>query len=134
MSPNKNCSCIFTKIFCKIFKRNKNKKVAHLTLSGVIGKDSKFETGINFINNAPLIKKAFESKKISAVALSINSPGGSPVQSELIYNYIRELAEKNKIPVYIGYFTAWVDDDGAINFYKDIYARDEQLAAMLLEE
>jgi signal peptide peptidase SppA len=34
------------------------------------------------------------------VALSINSPGGSPVQSELIYNYIRELAEKNKIPVY----------------------------------
>ena len=63
MSPNKNCSCIFTKIFCKIFKRNKNKKVAHLTLSGVIGKDSKFETGINFINNAPLIKKAFESKK-----------------------------------------------------------------------
>ena len=41
---------------------------------------------------------------------------------------------KNKIPVYIGYFTAWVDDDGAINFYKDIYERDEQLAAMLLEE
>ncbi len=41
---------------------------------------------------------------------------------------------KNKIPVYIGYFTAWVDNDGAINFYKDIYTRDEQLAAMLLEE
>ena len=41
---------------------------------------------------------------------------------------------KNKIPVYIGYFTAWVDNDGAINFYKDIYARDEQLATMLLEE
>ena len=100
MSPNKNCNCIFTKIFCKIFKKNKNKKVAHLTLSGVIGKDSKFETGINFVNNAPLIKKAFESKKISAVALSINSPGGSPVQSELIYNYIRELSEKNKIPVF----------------------------------
>jgi murein L,D-transpeptidase YcbB/YkuD len=41
---------------------------------------------------------------------------------------------KNKIPVYIGYFTAWVDNDGAINFYKDIYERDERLAAMLLEE
>jgi len=41
---------------------------------------------------------------------------------------------KNKIPVYIGYFTAWVDSDGNINFYKDIYERDEQLAAMLLEE
>ena len=41
---------------------------------------------------------------------------------------------KNKIPVYIGYFTAWVDDNGAINFYKDIYERDERLAAMLVED
>ena len=41
---------------------------------------------------------------------------------------------KNKIPVYIGYFTAWVDDDGTINFYKDIYERDERLATMLVEE
>ena len=41
---------------------------------------------------------------------------------------------KNKIPVYIGYFTAWVDDDGTINFYKDIYERDERLAAILVEE
>lgn len=41
---------------------------------------------------------------------------------------------KNKIPVYIGYFTAWIDDDGTINFYKDIYERDERLAAMLVEE
>jgi murein L,D-transpeptidase YcbB/YkuD len=41
---------------------------------------------------------------------------------------------KNKIPVYIGYFTAFVDDDGNINFYKDIYEKDEQLAAMLVAE
>ena len=41
---------------------------------------------------------------------------------------------KNKIPVYIGYFTAWVDDDGNINFYKDIYERDDRLATMLVEE
>lgn len=41
---------------------------------------------------------------------------------------------KNKIPVYIGYFTAFVDDEGTINFYKDIYQKDEQLAAMLVEE
>lgn len=39
-------------------------------------------------------------KKIKAVALNINSPGGSPVQSELIYNYIRELSIEKKIPVY----------------------------------
>ena len=41
---------------------------------------------------------------------------------------------KNKIPVYIGYFTAWVDDEGVINFYKDIYDRDNALAMLLLEE
>ncbi|WP_293895973.1 L,D-transpeptidase family protein [Flavobacterium sp.] len=41
---------------------------------------------------------------------------------------------KNKIPVYIGYFTAWVDDEGNINFYKDIYERDKRLTAMLVEE
>lgn len=41
---------------------------------------------------------------------------------------------KNKIPVYIGYFTAFVDEDGNINFYKDIYEKDAQLAAMLVEE
>jgi murein L,D-transpeptidase YcbB/YkuD len=41
---------------------------------------------------------------------------------------------KNKIPVYIGYFTAWVDNEGNINFYKDIYDRDTRLAEMLLEE
>lgn len=41
---------------------------------------------------------------------------------------------KDKIPVYIGYFTAFVDDDGNINFYKDIYQKDAQLAAMLVEE
>lgn len=41
---------------------------------------------------------------------------------------------KNQIPVYIGYFTAWVDDEGTINFHKDIYERDNALAMLLLEE
>ena len=39
-------------------------------------------------------------KKVKAVALTINSPGGSPVQSELIFNYIREISDEKKIPVY----------------------------------
>lgn len=38
------------------------------------------------------------------------------------------------IPVYIGYFTAWVTQDGRIHFYDDIYHRDEQLSNMLLED
>ena len=41
---------------------------------------------------------------------------------------------KNKVPVYIGYFTAWVDKEGQLNFYKDIYQRDESLLKLLTEE
>ena len=41
---------------------------------------------------------------------------------------------KNKIPLYIGYFTAWVDDKGVIHFYEDIYDKDEKLASLVSEE
>ena len=41
---------------------------------------------------------------------------------------------KNKIPVYIGYFTAWVSDDGVVHFYEDIYKRDETLATLLFDK
>ncbi|MBP2283455.1 murein L,D-transpeptidase YcbB/YkuD [Flavobacterium sp. CG_23.5] len=41
---------------------------------------------------------------------------------------------KKKIPLYIGYFTSWVDDKGEIHFYEDIYDRDERLASLLYEE
>jgi ClpP class serine protease len=99
---NNNCnrskSCCFTKIYKKFF--SKKNKVAHLLLSGVIGKESKFDSSLNFANYQNLIKKAFTTKNIKAVAISINSPGGSPVQSELIYNYIRLLAKKHQLPVY----------------------------------
>jgi murein L,D-transpeptidase YcbB/YkuD len=41
---------------------------------------------------------------------------------------------KNKIPVYIGYFTAWVDSEGAVHFYDDVYGRDERLASLIFEQ
>ncbi len=41
---------------------------------------------------------------------------------------------KSRIPVYIGYFTAWVDQQGVINFYNDVYQRDERLAQLLFDE
>lgn len=41
---------------------------------------------------------------------------------------------KNKIPVYIGYFTAWVDRDGTVHFYDDVYNRDEPLGAMIFDK
>jgi signal peptide peptidase SppA len=90
----------FQLLLRKIFRCKEKPIVACVNLSGVIGQSSKFSSGINFENVSPLLKKAFEMKKIKAVAIAVNSPGGSPVQSELIYNYIRELSEEKKIPVF----------------------------------
>ena len=41
---------------------------------------------------------------------------------------------KTKIPIYIGYFTAWVNDDGEIGFYPDVYDRDKQLDKLLYSD
>ena len=68
----------------------KKKIVAHLKLSGVIGNVGKFKQGIDFAGQEGIIKKAFSLKKAICVAISINSPNGSPVQSHLIYNFIRQ--------------------------------------------
>ena len=74
----------------------KKKIVPHIKLSGVIGNVGKFRQGIDFSSQEEIIKKAFSIKKASAVAVTVNSPGGSPVQSHLIYKFIREQAKKNK--------------------------------------
>ena len=64
-----------------MFSFFKKKKIVPIKrLSGVIGNVGKFKQGIDFASQQDLIKKAFSVKKISAVAISINSPGGSPVQ------------------------------------------------------
>ena len=57
---------------------------------------------------APLLERAFTKGKPKAVALAINSPGGSPVQSSLIAARIRRLAEKHEVPVH-----AFVEDVAA---------------------
>ena len=82
-----------------IFK--KKKIVSHLRLTGVIGNVGKFRQGIEYSGQEDTIKKAFSVKKALAVAITINSPGGSPVQSHLIYKFIREQAKKNKKKVII---------------------------------
>ncbi len=79
----------------------KKKIIPHIKLSGVIGNVGKFKQGIDFSSQEEIIKKAFSLKKAPAVAISINSPGGSPVQSHLIHDYIRHLAKKNKKKVLI---------------------------------
>ena len=82
-----------------IFK--KKKIIPHIKLNGVIGNVGKFKQGINFASQEEIIKKAFSIKKAPAVAISINSPGGSPVQSHLIHDQIKSLAKKHKKKVLI---------------------------------
>ena len=98
----------------------KKKIVPYIRLSGVIGNVGKFKQGIDFANQQDIIKKAFSVKKASAIAISINSPGGSPVQSHLIYNYIRDLAKKKKIKVLV-----FAEDVAASGGYLIACAGDE---------
>ena len=70
--------------------------IPHVRLSGVIGNLGRFNKGIDLVGQREILKKAFSINKVKHVAISINSPGGSPVQSHLIYSYIRQLADKKK--------------------------------------
>ena len=73
-----------------------------LRLSGVIGAVSQFRSGLTLSGVAPQLERAFAMKNAPAVGILINSPGGSPVQSHLIFKRIRALAEENKKEVIIG--------------------------------
>ena len=98
----------------------KKKIVAHLKLSGVIGNAGKFKQGIDFAGQEELIKKAFSLKKAACVAISINSPGGSPVQSHLIYSFVRQQAKKHKKKVIV-----FAEDVAASGGYLISCAGDE---------
>ena len=98
----------------------KKKIVPIIRLSGVIGNVGKFKQGIDFAGQQELIKKAFSLKKISAVAISINSPGGSPVQSHMLYSYIRKMAKKKKVKVLV-----FAEDVAASGGYLIACAGDE---------
>lgn len=94
--------------------------VTHLELRGVIGEAVAVGRNLSHAKLAPAIEAAFKPKRLAAVALSINSPGGSPVQSRLIYQAIRREAAKNNTPVY-----AFVEDVGASGGYILALAADE---------
>jgi signal peptide peptidase SppA len=91
-----------------------------LRLSGPIGMSSPLRSGLTIAQAAGAIEKAFELSKTPAVALLINSPGGSAVQSSLIFKRIRQLAEEKKKKVYVfcedvaasgGYYLAVAGDE-----------------------
>ena len=98
----------------------KKKIIPHIKLSGVIGNVGKFKQGIDFSGQEDIITKAFSLKKAPCVAITINSPGGSPVQSHLIYSLIRQQAKKNKKKVIV-----FAEDVAASGGYLIACAGDE---------
>lgn len=98
--------------------------VSVVRMSGIIAAGGgMLRGGINMANQAAVLKAAFEPKRLAAVALVINSPGGSPVQSSLIGKRIRQHAEEKKIPV-----IAFVEDVAASGGYWLAAAADEIIA------
>ncbi len=98
----------------------KKKIIPHIRMSGVIGSAGRFKQGIDFSGQQEIIKKAFSFKKSENIAISINSPGGSPVQSHLIHDYIRQLAKKNNKKVIV-----FAEDVAASGGYLIACAGDE---------
>ena len=89
-------------------------------LSGVIGISTPLKPGLTMAGVARLLERAFSVRYARAVALSINSPGGSAVQSHLIYRRIRALGDEKKLPV-----IAFVEDVAASGGYMIACAADE---------
>jgi len=92
-------------------------------LTGVIGFSTPLRPGLSLAGVARTLDRAFAVRRAAAVALSINSPGGSPVQSHLIFRRIRELADEHKRPV-----IAFIEDAGASGGYMIACAGDEVIA------
>jgi signal peptide peptidase SppA len=89
-------------------------------LSGVIGAVTPLRPGMTLAGVAKTLERAFSIRNAKAVALAINSPGGSPVQSRLIYLRIRQLAAEKKLPVLV-----FVEDVAASGGYMLACAGDE---------
>jgi serine protease SohB len=89
-------------------------------LSGVIGAVTPLRPGMTLAGVAKMLERAFATRNAKAVALLINSPGGSPVQSRQIYLRIRQLAAEKKLPVLV-----FVEDVAASGGYMIACAGDE---------
>ena len=115
----------------------KKKIIPVIYISGIIGNVGGLRNGVTISSIENLIEKAFKIKNSSAVAIIINSPGGSPVQSSLIYKRIKALAKKNKTKVIFfvedvaasgGYYIAcsgdeiYVDENSIVGSIGVIYA------------
>jgi serine protease SohB len=106
--------------------------VAVVRLSGVIGPLGPWRSGLSLAGLATTLERAFALGGARAVALAINSPGGSPVQSALIAKRVRVLAAEKKLPVF-----AFVEDVAASGGYwlataaDEIYADDSSIVGSI---
>ena len=100
--------------------RRPRPEVTVLRLTGVIGGFGPLRSGMSLASQEPLIERAFAQPRLKAVALVINSPGGSPAQSALIAKRIRDLAQEKEVPV-----LAFCEDVAASGGYWLACAADE---------
>jgi len=80
---------------------NRPPVVGVLRLAGVIGSLGPLRSGLTLAALEPAIARAFSLRRLVAVALSVNSPGGSATQSDLIARRIRDWAEEKDVPVLV---------------------------------
>ena len=100
--------------------RNPPPVVPVIRLAGPIGQIGVLRSGLALSRFASVIERAFAVRDLKAVALVVNSPGGSAVQSALIAKRIRDLATEKNVPVY-----AFVEDVAASGGYWLACAADE---------
>ena len=108
--------------FLSFFRKSQN--VSSISLSGIISPNMGRRKGLNLYELDKVIEQAFSVKNLKAIALQINSPGGSPVQSEMISKRIRDLSEEKDVPV-----LAFVEDVAASGGYWLACAADEIFAS-----
>jgi len=92
-------------------------------LTGVIGFSTPLRPGLSMAGIARSLDRAFATRNAAAVALAINSPGGSPTQSHLIFRRVRDLAQEKNLHV-----IAFVEDAAASGGYMIACAADEIIA------
>ena len=103
--------------------RARGPRVSVLRLNGAIGAVSPLRPGLSIGTVGPSLERAFAVPRLAAVALVVNSPGGSAAQSHLIYRRIRTLAAEKGVPV-----LAFVEDVAASGGYMIACAADEIVA------
>ncbi len=99
---------------------NRGPVVPVLRLSGAIGMAAPLRPGLSIATFAGPIEKAFSMSKAKSVAVVINSPGGSPVQSSLLFKRLRQLADEKGKTLYV-----FCEDVAASGGYYIAVAGDE---------